>query len=134
MRQTVWSLVAVAAVVVVFAAGYATRMLTESNEARVQAQTSQETPGKARDGGSGKVTLSGIVQSVQGTTITLRVEQSRVQSIQSGATVTVDVGQKAEIFREIRAADLRPGERVTLAGAADGGKFVADRVFVGGSR
>ncbi|HEV8339059.1 MAG TPA: hypothetical protein VGR25_05305 [bacterium] len=137
---------AVAAVLIVaaFAAGYLFRSspLADrlSDGGQVLAQSPAPTPSPAplsspkgapdrqRKGEKGEVV--GMLESVRDHTLILKVTSARTTGVQQGATLTVQVDDRATILREIALTDLKKGNTVTLRGSMADGKFVVSSVTV----
>ncbi len=153
MRRGIPVVVVVLLVALAFAAGYSLRWSAarangqnEGAAALVQAQPSPTpvppgppgpgggppgggTPGGRRDRGQPGL-VSGTVESVRNRTLVIKVSQSRAVKADQNGLVTVDVGERADVLREIPLTEIRRGNSVTLRGVVEDGKFEVRQVIV----
>ena len=133
MRRTVPLYIAVGLVVLAFVAGFiadsAINMEGPQAHAQTPAQTPSQTPGKSRTD-SGKASVTGTIEAIQGNRLTVRVQEARGSSAQPGKDLTVDLGPNVDVTREITVSELRKGETVTLRGATEGNRFTVLQILV----
>lgn len=82
---------------------------------------------------TGSVTVTGIVESVNGDALTVRVlsAPSKIRKLEKGHMLNVSLAPTASIMmgkKKIAASELKAGERVTIRGYVKDNQFIATQL------